>query len=348
MEGGSSSTEEEVYVVVETDDICKDVDRLMRQFWWHTKSLEGQGKQGWRLLTNPTSLVARVFKTRYYSQGSFFDPELGAANPSYVWKSVFEAKTVVKMRARWRVGSGFSIPETVYAILKGGKPSGQGQDKWIWTLESNGQFSCKSAYLSQALDRGPHCVVAPALWNNFWNSKILERHKVIWCCILSNALPVRSIIGRRFQIENSNFPFCGLGEESMEHLFLSCEVVQHLWRASPWGIYPVCDNEIRVWNLIKFIWDLKHKWRTRNELDWIKLNCDVRVGLESMCIAGVARNHLGKVIRVDTSRLDFLDALCGETATCCLAVSMAMDLGYKYIIVESDSRLAINALNGKL
>ncbi|KAM6550347.1 hypothetical protein CsatB_000155 [Cannabis sativa] len=66
----------------------------------------------------------------------------------------------------------------------------------------------------------------------------------------------------------------------------------------------------------------------------IKLNCDVRVGLESMCIAGVARDHLGKVIRVDTSRLENSDALCGEAAACCLAVSMAMDLGYIYYCGE--------------
>ncbi|XP_030479460.1 uncharacterized protein LOC115696712 [Cannabis sativa] len=198
-------------------------------------------------------------------------------------------------------------------------------------------------------------------------------------------------------------------EESVEHLFLSCDVAQHLWRSSPWGIYPVCDTGIRVWDWVKFIWDLKYKganvddiflyasiivdtiWRVRNDkihnncsvdfnkcfdiictsyadmydsllssptpalpnawslppLDWVKLNCDVKVGLESMCIAVVARDHMGRVIRVHTAREEFSDALCGEAATCCLAVSIALDSGYKFVIVENDSRVVIDAINGK-
>ncbi|XP_060974319.1 uncharacterized protein LOC133039432 [Cannabis sativa] len=300
--------------------------------------------------------------------------------------------------------------ETVAAILKGGHPSGLGPDRWVWTLESSGQFTSKSAYLSQALERAPHCVVAPKLWNKLWNSKILERHKIMWWSILSNALPVRAVIARRFQIADTNCPLCGSGEESVEHLFLSCEVAQHLWRSSPWGIYPVCDTGIRVWDWVKFIWDLKYKganvddiflyasiivdtlWRVRNDkihnncpvdfnkcfdiictsyadmydslltsptpvlpiawspppLDWIKLNCDVKVGLESMCIAVVTRDHFGRVLRVHTAREEFSDALCGEAAACCLAVSIALDSGYKFVIVENDSRVVIDAINGKV
>uniref|UniRef100_A0A803QEU3 ATP-dependent DNA helicase n=1 Tax=Cannabis sativa TaxID=3483 RepID=A0A803QEU3_CANSA len=47
-------------------------------------------------------------------------------------------------------------------------------------------------------------------------------------------------------------------------------------------------------------------------LDWIKLNCDVKVGLDTMCTVVVAKDHLGKVIWVHTSKLDFADALCGD------------------------------------
>uniref|UniRef100_A0A803PKC2 Uncharacterized protein n=1 Tax=Cannabis sativa TaxID=3483 RepID=A0A803PKC2_CANSA len=124
---------------------------------------------------------------------------------------------------------------------------------------------------------------------------------------------------------------------------------------------------------VKFIWDLKNKginadevflyasltvdtiWRTRNEkvtmllfpcvpprrLDawrtppqgWLKLNCDVKVVLDSMCSAVVAMDYLGRVIWVHTSKLDFADALGGEAATCCLALDVAKHNGVKYIIV---------------
>ncbi|XP_030479168.1 uncharacterized protein LOC115696408 [Cannabis sativa] len=298
--------------------------------------------------------------------------------------------------------------EKVSVIVKGSKPSGLGDDRWVWTLEKKRKFTCKSAYLSQALDRAHQSAVAPTLWNKLWNRKFLERHKILWWCILSNALPTRSVIGRRFHIENTDCPFCGLGEESMEHLFLSCDVAMHLWRSSPWGIYPICNSRIRVWDWVKFIWNINTRgirvdevflyasivvetiWRMRNDYihnnsrpnvlncidkictsyaelhdvflpcptpslvgtwrpppqDWIKLNCDVRVGLESMCIAVVARNHWGAVVQIHTARLDFADALCGEAAACSSAVSVALEQGFKFVLVESDSRIVINAFNG--
>ncbi|XP_060960794.1 uncharacterized protein LOC133031329 [Cannabis sativa] len=258
--------------------------------------------------------------------------------------------------------------DTVSAILKGGNPLSQDVDRWGWILESNGRFTSKSSYLAQALERASHCEVAHLLWNKLWNSKVLERHKILWWCILSTALPVRAVIGRRFQIEDTRCPLCGRGRNLLNTFFFRV-----MWRytfGTPllWGIYPICGNGIRVWDWIKFLWSLKNKgireekihaslvtpptpiseekWNPPPE-DWIKLNCDVRVGRASMCTAIVARNHQGKVIRIHMTQLDFSDALCREAAACCSTISLAIDLGFKFIIIESDSRLAINVLNGK-
>uniref|UniRef100_A0A803Q5P4 Reverse transcriptase zinc-binding domain-containing protein n=1 Tax=Cannabis sativa TaxID=3483 RepID=A0A803Q5P4_CANSA len=100
------------------------------------------------------------------------------------------------------------------------------------------------------MERAPLCEVSLSLWNKLWNSKILEHHKVLWWSILSNALSVRAVIRKRFLIEDASCPLCGMGEESLEHLFLSCEVELHVWRSSPWGIYPICDTGIRcgIWS----------------------------------------------------------------------------------------------------
>uniref|UniRef100_A0A803R9Q4 RNase H type-1 domain-containing protein n=1 Tax=Cannabis sativa TaxID=3483 RepID=A0A803R9Q4_CANSA len=66
-----------------------------------------------------------------------------------------------------------------------------------------------------------------------------------------------------------------------------------------------------------------------------------------MCAAVVARDHVGKVIWVVTSKLDFSNALCGEAMACCLALQEAKARGVKFLILESDSRVVINALNGQ-
>jgi len=77
------------------------------------------GKQGWKFQVDNTSLVSRLFKARYFPQCDFLSSRLGA-NPSYVWRSVFSAKMVVKQGARWRIGSGASIPLIGAPWLKDG------------------------------------------------------------------------------------------------------------------------------------------------------------------------------------------------------------------------------------
>ena len=63
------------------------------------------GKQGWRLLSEPTSLMARIFKARYYLNTSFLEANLGS-NPSYVWRSVLAVQGLIHSGVRWRIGKG--------------------------------------------------------------------------------------------------------------------------------------------------------------------------------------------------------------------------------------------------
>ena len=51
-------------------------------------------KQAWRLLNNENQLVTQLMKARYYPKIDFLNASLGA-NPSYVWRSIFEVKHVV-------------------------------------------------------------------------------------------------------------------------------------------------------------------------------------------------------------------------------------------------------------
>lgn len=66
------------------------------------------GKQAWRLMQNPNTLVGRVFKAKYYPHTSFLNAKVGN-NPSYVWRSIWETQAVIKEGIRWRVGNGKSI-----------------------------------------------------------------------------------------------------------------------------------------------------------------------------------------------------------------------------------------------
>ena len=65
-------------------------------------------QQGWRLISNPNSLVAQIYRARYYPHGDVFQARLGSS-PSYTWRSIFNGLEVVKRGTRWQVGNGERI-----------------------------------------------------------------------------------------------------------------------------------------------------------------------------------------------------------------------------------------------
>ena len=107
-------------------DLCRELEKMMNSFWWgnnrsgsrginwmrwekfckpkvhgeigfkqlHSFNIAMLGKQGWRLLSNPNSLVVRILRARYYPLSSFGKATMGS-NPSYAWRSIMAAHTVI-------------------------------------------------------------------------------------------------------------------------------------------------------------------------------------------------------------------------------------------------------------
>ncbi|GAU14634.1 hypothetical protein TSUD_96980 [Trifolium subterraneum] len=121
------------------DSLINDIERMINAFWWGggdnnkgirwlawnkltcTKEEGGLGfrdfqkfnmamvaKQGWKFLNNPNSLVARIFKARYFPRSSFLDSCLGT-NPSFIWRSIWKSRQVLLQGCRWSIGDGSNI-----------------------------------------------------------------------------------------------------------------------------------------------------------------------------------------------------------------------------------------------
>ncbi|XP_024196014.1 uncharacterized protein LOC112199199 [Rosa chinensis] len=119
--------------------LCDDLQQLCSQFFWgsidekrkihwqswdcmcipkeagglgfkhlHAHNLAMLAKQGWRLLSNPDSLVARVFKAIFHPWGSFLTIDMGD-RPSYSWRNIMEARLVLHAGLFWRIGDGTSV-----------------------------------------------------------------------------------------------------------------------------------------------------------------------------------------------------------------------------------------------
>lgn len=58
--------------------------------------------------TENQSLIAKLMQARYYPSGSFRDANIGG-NPSFIWRSIFEAKQLIEAGSRGKVGNGESI-----------------------------------------------------------------------------------------------------------------------------------------------------------------------------------------------------------------------------------------------
>jgi hypothetical protein len=115
---------------------CKDIDSVLAKFWWGANSEQRKihwmswerlskakadggmgfrgmgefnkallGKHCWRLATGGSSLLEKVFKSRYYPNGNFMTAKEGY-QPSYAWKSIISARELVDKGGLWKIGNG--------------------------------------------------------------------------------------------------------------------------------------------------------------------------------------------------------------------------------------------------
>jgi hypothetical protein len=61
-------------------------------------------KQIWRLLQNPTSLITLIYQAKYFPTGSIMEAALGR-NPSYAWRSMRSARSMVLKGLVWHIAN---------------------------------------------------------------------------------------------------------------------------------------------------------------------------------------------------------------------------------------------------
>jgi hypothetical protein len=122
-----------------TKGLCDEMSKMICRYWWaqqenenkmhwlswetltKPKSEGGLGfrdlhgfniamlaRQGWRMLTNPESLCARVLKARYFPNTSVLDAT-PTAGISYSWRSILKGIALLKEGIIWRIGDGSSV-----------------------------------------------------------------------------------------------------------------------------------------------------------------------------------------------------------------------------------------------
>ena len=100
-------------------------------------------KQTWCFIQGTHSLFYQVYKARYFPTCSYMEAKLGS-NPLYVWRSLLQAKELLREGSAWRIGDG--------------ETEGIASHKWlpqppIFRLEANQSLKV-SSFLTRALASG--------------------------------------------------------------------------------------------------------------------------------------------------------------------------------------------------
>ncbi|KAL5848629.1 hypothetical protein ACOSQ4_006642 [Xanthoceras sorbifolium] len=65
-------------------------------------------KQGWRIINDPSSLLSRILKAKYFPNTNFLKSKLGW-KPSFVWRSFLWGRETLQRGLRWKVKEGHNI-----------------------------------------------------------------------------------------------------------------------------------------------------------------------------------------------------------------------------------------------
>lgn len=245
-------------------EITRDIERTFSKYWWSSKS--GQDSEiHWRFLTNPNNLVSKLFSARYYQEGNFLDAGI-VNNPSYVWQSIWEAKSLLKMGVRWLVGSGEAISITnqpwlaeddnpyitstsqtfennnevirdlfnerdQQCILRVSLNNTREEDRIYWRKENSGIYSIKSGYNLLQEQKGTwRTVDNGSLWSKLWKIRAPPKTlNLVWRDLVF-CLPTMTMLAFRHVLVLSTCPVCNGDGETILHAMVTCLFVVLCWQ----------------------------------------------------------------------------------------------------------------------
>lgn len=249
--------------------LCKDISSIIRRFWWgipknhwgicwrswetlcRPKENGGLGfrdfeifnqailaKQFWRIHSRPDSLIARIFKARYFPHGNIWRAKVDSY-PSFGWRSIWGAQKMLRDGVRWRVGDGKHIRVWGDAWLEG-----PGSGRIISPRRSLPAETMVDTFIDAEKKEWREDLVR-ATFLPFETSKILSilierldsRDELCWALSNDGVLRVKDVY--HYALSNKPFASASIGPDPtwarLWHLRVPPKVHEFLWRAS-WDI----------------------------------------------------------------------------------------------------------------
>ncbi|KAL6509415.1 hypothetical protein OROGR_022725 [Orobanche gracilis] len=206
------------------------------------------GKQAWRLIMRPDSLVARVYKARRRVGDGLetkigIDPWLPDDNNPYIQTSLSNEVIVAPVRSLMNVsGIGWNAiyvrqvvnERDANLILNIPLSIRRPRESWTWWWEEKGEYSVKSCYRRMMGNYEPLC---------------------------SGYLPTQDILASRRVSCNVSCFLCNLADETTAHLFVKCQKIKDLWSNVHLKVSPYTN--MRRFAIL--CWEV---WQSRNTKIW--------------------------------------------------------------------------------
>ncbi|KAL0444326.1 UNVERIFIED_CONTAM: putative mitochondrial protein [Sesamum latifolium] len=246
------------------DYLLQDMEKMMRDFWWHSRGDKrvhwvawrrmcrsvGEGgmefrnlrafniallaKQGWRIITKPTSLLSRVLRARYFPYCSFWEASVGS-RPSLTWRSILWARGVLRVGCETRVTT--DNPKAA---------------RIVWKPSKKGLFSVRSAYKTVA-EMDARVVASSSrqfpflaegcekFWKHLWRLVIPPRVRIQVWRFCHEAVPTMDNLAKRHQGLDTSCARCG-AVETIKHVLWDCHFTRIVWALS-----NIPTSKLDVW-----------------------------------------------------------------------------------------------------
>jgi ribonuclease HI len=127
-------------------------------------------------------------------------------------------------------------------------------DKLVWHFERDGDYSVRSAHHLVKQHHSRNLAESSGhqtsrLWTEIWKATVPNRVKNFLWRLAKNILPTRDNLSKKgVQIENL-CPLCNAEPETVDHIFLHCQIARLTWFASQIGVHVPQNMPLNQWLL---------------------------------------------------------------------------------------------------
>ncbi|XP_019170533.1 PREDICTED: uncharacterized protein LOC109166099 [Ipomoea nil] len=251
-------------------------------------------KQGWRILTQPESLVSKLLKAKYFPAGEFMEASVGT-NPSYFWRGIVAGQEVLRRGLARRIGDGMDTKIWGWNWLASSSGTGLHtpcidelkEARVQGLLNEQGEWEegvIQDLFQSEDVHRilsTPISKVYKDSWRWIGDARGCYTVKQGYC-VLTDQLEVRENLKLKRIWIGGRCPFYGSPFETTEHIFGECSYATSLWGANdvlhgqnfPTMMEAILgkSNALQACKLAAIVWTL---WNARNAIVWRQANPSV-------------------------------------------------------------------------